>query len=554
MPSASVTSSTEDVLSVMQGPSSSLESSSPFALPFPTSSLPQFTAQPRNRRTASLSYHAALHLAALSLPQSSLRSSHPPNVVPTTPSPPQLPTSALLPPLSLPSSPRPHPRSHYRFAVTQPGSPTWHQSLLHKPSLPPLPAPRYAADDLTRLSFSSTAATLSVPSSLLHGLSYPAASIDIPESPLPPPSPLPDEGNSPLPHSSDSLQRAVPAVRPPPVRRSPRAWYLMYLVSRPTSLLALTCALIFWHSCFLYASLYLAYLVGYASAVFMAPLEGAEVAWGVLSLLVLAAFCGRSAVEVTTAFARVRLRSLWVNQRKHRFSPLQRGLQRLRELCLVVTSVLTAAVLVATVAVRGPELASASAESLLVLLLCLVEAAAGVGTAVLVLLLRRDFSWAEISIWTPFVPISATFNSTARERHTVEVNRRLIDALPVTPYAGLPRPAGRDEAEPIVCAICLVDLEDGDMTRVLKCQHTYHKDCLDSWLERRVSCPLCIRKIDVSLSRGEKRRRDAARKSGERERQRAASGGGVVPVFGVEMERIGDGDVQPATQIVIDAA
>ncbi|KAE9037460.1 hypothetical protein PR003_g6478 [Phytophthora rubi] len=42
------------------------------------------------------------------------------------------------------------------------------------------------------------------------------------------------------------------------------------------------------------------------------------------------------------------------------------------------------------------------------------------------------------------------------------------------------------------CPICLDDFEDGADVKVLPCQHFFHVDCINPWLERRSGrCPLC---------------------------------------------------------------
>ncbi|EDQ87973.1 uncharacterized protein MONBRDRAFT_26652, partial [Monosiga brevicollis MX1] len=47
------------------------------------------------------------------------------------------------------------------------------------------------------------------------------------------------------------------------------------------------------------------------------------------------------------------------------------------------------------------------------------------------------------------------------------------------------------EADGTACAVCLDDLEPGVMIRQLPCQHLFHKDCIDPWLEAHYTCPLC---------------------------------------------------------------
>ncbi|XVF61708.1 hypothetical protein PTKIN_Ptkin08bG0152300 [Pterospermum kingtungense] len=46
------------------------------------------------------------------------------------------------------------------------------------------------------------------------------------------------------------------------------------------------------------------------------------------------------------------------------------------------------------------------------------------------------------------------------------------------------------------CAVCLSELEEGEKVRKLKCKHTFHKDCLDRWLQQYwATCPLCRTKV-----------------------------------------------------------
>ena len=47
----------------------------------------------------------------------------------------------------------------------------------------------------------------------------------------------------------------------------------------------------------------------------------------------------------------------------------------------------------------------------------------------------------------------------------------------------------------VKCQVCQCDYEEGDVLRRLPCDHCFHKDCIDSWLQTKDSCALCRKSI-----------------------------------------------------------
>ena len=72
------------------------------------------------------------------------------------------------------------------------------------------------------------------------------------------------------------------------------------------------------------------------------------------------------------------------------------------------------------------------------------------------------------------------------------VSQTIIDSLPLGKYKDVQKDTTQDCAVES-CAICLIDyeLEKDDDIRILPCQHFFHKDCIDTWLQSHVSCPTC---------------------------------------------------------------
>lgn len=45
------------------------------------------------------------------------------------------------------------------------------------------------------------------------------------------------------------------------------------------------------------------------------------------------------------------------------------------------------------------------------------------------------------------------------------------------------------------CPICYIDYEEGHEMKELSCNHAYHTGCLQSWVKKNATCPICKKEI-----------------------------------------------------------
>ncbi|XP_062180384.1 RING-H2 finger protein ATL67-like [Phragmites australis] len=68
-----------------------------------------------------------------------------------------------------------------------------------------------------------------------------------------------------------------------------------------------------------------------------------------------------------------------------------------------------------------------------------------------------------------------------------------LDPAAIASYPRVPfsRAAAGADAE-AACSICLSEYREGEMLRAMpECRHRFHLTCLDAWLRRSASCPVC---------------------------------------------------------------
>ena len=124
-----------------------------------------------------------------------------------------------------------------------------------------------------------------------------------------------------------------------------------------------------------------------------------------------------------------------------------------------------------------------------------------------------DPDLSDVHVFHPEVPLPSSDDEDSEAEASVpegcselEISKHTVCRT----YTGLgpdngPRCDGRGRREE-TCAVCLEDFRDGDLVRVLRCFHTFHRECVDKWLARNHLCPIC--KQDVAGQATWKERKD----------------------------------------------
>ncbi|KAL2481007.1 RING-H2 finger protein ATL8 [Abeliophyllum distichum] len=86
--------------------------------------------------------------------------------------------------------------------------------------------------------------------------------------------------------------------------------------------------------------------------------------------------------------------------------------------------------------------------------------------------------------WQPPAPAAAATTTTTST--VLKVQNSLIDVT----YTASSFPNTND------CAICLESFVEEDECRSLQtCKHLFHTECMDNWVERKLTCPICRTRV-----------------------------------------------------------
>ncbi|XP_065040123.1 RING-H2 finger protein ATL58-like isoform X2 [Musa acuminata AAA Group] len=72
----------------------------------------------------------------------------------------------------------------------------------------------------------------------------------------------------------------------------------------------------------------------------------------------------------------------------------------------------------------------------------------------------------------------------------------LVDAIPTMKYK-LEAFSSREDNQ---CSICLGEYEEKEILRIMpSCHHNFHLACIDVWLQKQTTCPICRLPLNESL-------------------------------------------------------
>ncbi|KAI9091060.1 hypothetical protein K1719_028330 [Acacia pycnantha] len=77
------------------------------------------------------------------------------------------------------------------------------------------------------------------------------------------------------------------------------------------------------------------------------------------------------------------------------------------------------------------------------------------------------------------------------------IDRKILDTFPILTYSTIAHLKPR--IVPLECMVCLSEFNHQDTLRLLpKCNHAFHRDCIDKWLASHVTCPVCRTRLSKS--------------------------------------------------------
>lgn len=51
-----------------------------------------------------------------------------------------------------------------------------------------------------------------------------------------------------------------------------------------------------------------------------------------------------------------------------------------------------------------------------------------------------------------------------------------------------------------ICSVCMEEFSLGQRAVAMRCQHTFHENCIVPWLQKKQCCPVCRESYEGSLA------------------------------------------------------
>ena len=83
------------------------------------------------------------------------------------------------------------------------------------------------------------------------------------------------------------------------------------------------------------------------------------------------------------------------------------------------------------------------------------------------------------------------------EARSLEENNKSIVATEeqMESLGNYQRVTKEEVSEDNTCCICLAPYKQGEGKRTLGCEHSFHKKCIDKWLKKNSTCPVCRQEL-----------------------------------------------------------
>ena len=129
--------------------------------------------------------------------------------------------------------------------------------------------------------------------------------------------------------------------------------------------------------------------------------------------------------------------------------------------------------------------------------LVVVEEAQWLGSVLTLVGLLTCFRGGRLTVISPYIRREGGEGVEEEKRREEKAAlQRTLTAIPALSYHRGMR------CDPL-CAICFADMEEGERVRIFSCRHGFHAECIDAWLVRRRTCPLCVSVVRLPGGRAE---------------------------------------------------